>query len=109
MTSTRKGERVAVAGRSSPTVVPVNRQRVPAARLAAELAKVTDRREPAVPVEVWLGIDARWWDGELHGWAPNPHGADGSLRGLVIAPREYSPGFWSEYIGWVTPDRLRQR
>lgn len=84
-------------------------QRVPPERLEEELGKVTDPREPAVPVAVWLGLDARWWDGELHGWAPNPHGGDDGLRGLVVAPREYSPGFWAEYIGWVTPERVRQR
>ena len=84
-------------------------KRVPAERLEEELDKVTDPREPPVPVEVYLGLDARWWAGELHGWAPNPNGADDALRGLVVAPREFAPGYWSEYIGWVTQDRLRQR
>ena len=70
---------------------------------------MVDRRDPPVPVAVWLGLDARWWDGVLHGWAANPNGGDTGLRGLVVAPREYAAGFWADYIGWVRPERVRRR
>ena len=73
------------------------------------LDQVTDPREPPVPVEVFLGLDARWWDGELHGWGPNPNGSDGTLRGLVFGVREYAPGFWAEFVTWATVDRVPPR
>lgn len=83
--------------------------RVSAERRDAALEEVTDPREPPVPVEVFLGLDARWWDGELHGWAPNPNGSSEELRGLVTGVREYAPGFWAEFLTWATTDRVRQR
>lgn len=83
-------------------------QRVPAERLQAELAKVTDRRDPPVPVRVWLLLDGTEVDGVLHGWATNPNGGDDGLRGLVVAVREYAPGFFAEYCGWQLASSIRK-
>ena len=83
--------------------------RVSPERRDAALDEVTDPRDPSVPVEVWLGLDARWWDGELHGWAPNPHGSSEELRGLVTGVREYAPGFFAEFLTWATVERVRRR
>ena len=80
-----------------------------AERLEQALGEITDPREPAVPVEVWLGADARWWEGVLHGWGTNPNGSSGELRGLVTGVREYAPGFWAEFLTWATVERVRQR
>jgi hypothetical protein len=84
-------------------------KRQPPERIAEECEKVTDRRDPPVPVWVWLTLDGREWAGELLGWADNPNGADDGLRGLVLAPREYAAGFWAEYLGWVRAEHIRRR
>jgi hypothetical protein len=78
-------------------------------QLDFELTKVEQRREPPVPVWAWLSLDGREWAGDLYGWAANPNGADDGLRGLVLAPREFTPGFWAESLGWVPAERIRQR
>jgi len=78
-------------------------------RLAEELRKVEQLRDPPVPVSFWLSIDSRETAGELHGWASNPNGADDGWRGLVIAPREYASGLWTTWVGWVRQESLRQR
>jgi hypothetical protein len=80
-----------------------------AERWEQALDQVMDPRDPPVAVEVWLGLDSRWWDGELHGWAPNPNGSGSELRGLVSGVREYAPGFWAEFLTWASVDRVRQR
>jgi hypothetical protein len=103
------------SARSTPTVAAVSDEgrmltgRVSAERWDRALDEVLDPRDPPVPVEVWLGMDARWWDGELHGWAPNPNGSSDELRGLVRGVREYAPGFWAEFLTWATIERVRQR
>lgn len=84
-------------------------QRLPAGRLDEELAKADEVRDPPVLVWAWLTLDSREVRGELYGWADNPNGADDGLRGLVLAPREYAPGFWAEYLGWVRAEHVRQR
>lgn len=84
-------------------------QRVPPERLVYELGKATRVRNPPVPVTVWLVLDGCERDGVLLGWAENPNGADDGLRGLVVAEREYAPGFHAEFCGWVRADHIRQR
>ena len=84
-------------------------QRVPPERLAEELGKVEDPRDPPVPVTAWLFLDGREWDGELLGWAVNPNGGDDGLRGLCVLAREYAPGFWTEALLWVPAEAIRQR
>ena len=109
------GRRRAHSGRAQPrpTVERVDERTVTehlsAERLEQALGEVTDPREPPVPVQVWLGADARWWDGELHGWGTNPNGSSGELRGMVTGVREYAPGFWAEFLTWATVERVRQR
>ncbi|MGY1660774.1 hypothetical protein ACI78Q_06055 [Geodermatophilus sp. SYSU D00705] len=78
-------------------------------RLDEELDKADELRDPPVPVVAWLHLDGQEWAGELYGWARNPNGADDGLRGLVLALREYAPGFWAEYLGWVGAEHIRQR
>ncbi len=68
-------------------------QRLPEGRLEYELTKVGQPRNPPVPVWAWLSLDSQEWAGELFGWAANPNGADDGWRGLVLAPREFAPGF----------------
>jgi hypothetical protein len=58
---------------------------------------------------VWLSLDGRDWAGELYGWAAHLNGLDDGWRGLVLAPREFTPGFWAEYLGWVRAEHIRQR
>ena len=70
---------------------------------------MVDRRDPPVPVRVWLLIDGREWDGELLGWAPNPRGGDDGLRGLCLVVREFAPGFHAEGLHWVPVHDVRQR
>jgi hypothetical protein len=88
-------------------VVPV--QRPPEGRLDYERAKVEQPREPPVPVWAWLSLDSREWAGELFGWAANPNGADDGWRGLVVVPREFAPSFWTDFLGWVRVEHIRQR
>jgi hypothetical protein len=78
-------------------------------RLDEELAKVEDLRDPPVPVTAWLVLDGCDRDGLLYGWSADPRGADDGLRGLVVAVREYAPGFFAEYCGWVGADHIRRR
>ena len=84
-------------------------QRLPPGRLDEELAKVVDRRDPPVPVRVWLLIDGQEHDAELLGWAPNPRRGDDGLRGLVRLVREFAPGFFAEMLAWVPVHDVRQR
>lgn len=84
-------------------------QRVTPERLADELEKVEQRRDPPVPVWFRRSVDSEEVAGELHGWASNPNGSDDGWRGLVTAPREYAPGFWTEWVGWVRQESIRQR
>jgi hypothetical protein len=91
------------------TVLAVPTQRLNQERLERELDKLDDPRVPPVPVTVWLLLDGAEWDGLLHGWAANPNGADDGLRGLVVAVREFAPGFWAESAHWVRSENIRQR
>jgi hypothetical protein len=84
-------------------------QRLQEGWLEYELTKVEQLREPPVRVWAWPRLDGREWAGELYGWAANPNGADDGWRGLVLAPREFAPGFWTQYLGWVPAERIRQR
>lgn len=84
-------------------------QRLDPARLEEELGKVEDLRDPPVPVWAWLVLDGAEVAGELHGWAEDPRGADDGLRGLVLAVREFAPGFHAEYLGWVRAEHVRRR
>lgn len=70
-------------------------------RLLEELGKAEEVRNPAVPVVVWLLLDAREHDGYLLGWATDPtdpNGTDDGLRGLVVCEREYVAGFFAESL-----------
>jgi hypothetical protein len=82
-------------------------QRLREGWLEYELTKVEQSREPPVPVWAWLSLDGREWAGELYGWAANPNGGDDGWRGLVLAPREFAPGFWAEFLGWVRAEHVR--
>ena len=84
-------------------------QRLREGALRYELSKVEQPRDPAVPVWAWLPLDDREWASGLYGWAANPNGADDGWRGLVCAPREFAPGFWAEYLGWVRAVHIRRR
>jgi len=84
-------------------------QRLPEGRLEEELAKVEVPREPAVPVWAWTSLDATELAGELHGWAANPNGSNDGLRGLVVAVREFLPGYEAEFCGWVRAEHIRLR
>jgi hypothetical protein len=84
-------------------------QRLREGQLDFELAKVEQSRTPPVPVWAWLSLDSREWAGELFGWAANPNGADDGRRGLVVARREFAHRFWTEFMGWVQVDQIRQR
>ena len=75
-------------------------------QLEAELVKVEERRDPPVPVEVFL-LDG-WHPGVLHGWSRNPRGVDG-LWGLCVGLRAYSPGYAAEFCTWLTAESIRQR
>jgi hypothetical protein len=87
----------------------VEKQPLPPERLQEEMRKVEQRRDPPVPVWFWLSVDSKEVAGELHGWAANPNGSDDGWRGLVTARREYASGFWTDWIGWVRQERIRQR
>jgi len=100
----------------APTVVGVGEERrlvtghLPEGELERELARVTDRRDPPVPVDGWLRLDSRWTAGELHGWRMGSTGAEtGRLVGMVTGLREYAPGFWCEYLLWLFTEQLRIR
>ena len=84
-------------------------QRVPQERLLYELGKAEQLRNPAVPVWAWLLLDGAEVAGHLLGWARNPNGGGDVLCGLVLAVREYAPGFHAEFLGWVAAGRIRQR
>jgi hypothetical protein len=84
-------------------------QQLPEGRLEYERTKVEQPRTPPVPVWAWLSLVSREWAGELFGWAANSNGADEGWRGLVVAPREFAPGFWAEFMGWVRVEHIRQR
>jgi hypothetical protein len=84
-------------------------QRLRPGALDHELAKVEAPRDPPVPVTVWLSLDGCAWNGELFGWAANPNGANDGWRGLVLAPREFAPGFWAEYLGWARAEYISPR
>jgi hypothetical protein len=77
--------------------------------MAEELAKVEQLRDPPVPVRFWLSVDSKDVAGELHGWAANPNGSDDGWRGLVTAAREFAAGFWTEWLGWVRLEQIRQQ
>jgi hypothetical protein len=95
--------------RSTGYISAVMVQRLPEGRLEYERAKVNQPREPPLPVWAWLPLDGREWVGELYGWAANPNGADDGWRGLVVAHREFAHGFWTEFLGWVRAEHIRQR
>lgn len=78
-------------------------------QLEYELAKVEARRDPPVPVTVWLLLDGAWHDAELLGWARNPNGSSGALMGLVFLVREYAPGFEAELLTWAPVENIRLR
>jgi hypothetical protein len=82
-------------------------QRVRVGAWEHERGKIDDRRDPPVPVTVWLPLDSRDWEGELWGWAANPNGGDDGWRGLVFLMREFAPGFWAEFLGWVRGEHIR--
>jgi len=84
-------------------------QRLREGRLEEELGKVEDLRDPPVPVVAWLTLDGCDREGLLYGWAENPRGADDGWRGLVSAVREYAPGFFAEYLGWVRAEHIRKQ
>ena len=67
---------------------------------------VDDLRDPPIPVVAWLTLDGEDREGLPYGWAENPCGADDGWRGLVGAAREYAPGFWAEYLGWVRAEQI---
>lgn len=79
-----------------------------AGQLERELGKVEDRREPPLPVLVRTTLPGELRDVELLGWAHAPNGAPG-LYGLVRGLREYSPGFWAEFLWWHTAEDVRVR
>jgi hypothetical protein len=66
-------------------------------RVEYELAKVEERRAPAVAVEVSLLLEGATRDCLLYGWSTNT--SDGLLRGLYTRLRQYAPGFWQESPG----------
>jgi hypothetical protein len=71
-----------------------------------ESAKITDPRDPPVPVWVTEArLDERPWPGLLHGWANDPLGGGAGPRGLVVG--EQPDG--CAYIGWALPEHLRLR
>lgn len=75
-------------------------------QFVAESAKITDPRDPPVPV--WVAearLDERPWPGVLYGWAYDPLGGGAGPRGLVVG--EQPDG--SAYIGWAPPEHLRLR
>lgn len=76
--------------------------------LEDELALADERRDPPVPVAAWLSLDSREWVGELYAWAAKPNGSNDGWRGLVLLLREFAPGFWAEYLGWVRAEHIRQ-
>lgn len=84
-------------------------QRVRQDRLLRELGKADQLRNPPVPVRAWLLLDGAEVDGHLLSWAENPNGGDDGLRGLVLAVREYAPGYHAEFLGWVPAERIRRR
>ena len=84
-------------------------QRMPRERIDEELAKADELRDPPVPVWARVMLGEPDLAGELYGWAANPNGADDGWRGLVLAPRQYAPGFWAEFLGWVSGDHIRKR
>jgi hypothetical protein len=61
-----------------------------------------------VPVAVWLALDSRAWDGELHGWAIDSNGA-GGLMGLVVLVREFTQGFEAEHLHWQPSVHISRR
>ena len=75
--------------------------------LPAERTKVTDPRDPPVPVWGDRPLEEAVWPGLLFGWAPNPRGgdSDSSPRGRVVAERVGG----GEYVGWVRAQHLRLR
>lgn len=77
--------------------------------LEHEMAKVEQRRDPPVPVTVWLLLDGQEHDGELLGWASSPNGSSGELAGLVFLVREYAAGFGAELLTWVRSEDVRPR
>ena len=87
---------LAVATGLSVPAVPTTEHLKPG-RVKYEVAKVEKGRAPPVAVEVSLLPERATRGGLLYGWSTNT--SDGLLRGLCTWLREYTPGFWQEFVG----------
>jgi hypothetical protein len=84
-------------------------QQTPRERIEEDLAKATELRDPPVLVYARLTLDGRERASHLYGWAYNPNGGNDGLRGPVLLVREYVPGFYAEFLGWIRAGDIRRR